>query len=462
MNKFIMATPIVSMLTSVFLLTAANCDYSKETLTSLVLSKQATPPEIVEKSTTYDLVNPTPAYIPPVLLTGKTELQQGDILSLRLLSVPQGVIPKAETELGMSEFITIEDGEWYAVIPIANARKPGDYTVSIKAGESTFTVNVKVLAFNFDRQNLRINTSSPAIMEATSPEAYRQFDEKVPPIYKIVDETRYWSGIFESPVVGRITTNYGEIRITNGDQSTATAHRGMDIAAPLGAPVLAPNAGRVVFAEMLLNTGNTIYIEHGGGLKSVYFHMNRLDVSVGDMVKKGTQLGTVGTTGYSTGPHLHYDMRIGDQSVSPQMLFEKDAGLYSAAKKTPDIRVFVNNKQLNFDQPPYIENDRAFVPMRAVFEALGASVKWDESTKSIEARRDNLVIRLTVGSATAGRWDESGYSNINSGVETKIINNTVFVPLRFITDSLKANATWDNVSRTAIVTSSPTQLNSSH
>ena len=405
-------------------------------------------------TTAAGFASPLTAQIPPVLLTGKTELQQGDILSLRLLGVPEYVKPVAETALGLSIFVPVRNGEWFAAVPISNAREPGDYTVSVKAGEASYTVDVKVLAFHFDRQNLTINTASPAIEEATSPEAYRQFDEKILPLYDICDETCYWRGIFEHPVNGRITTNFGEIRTTNGDPSSATAHRGMDIAAPLGTPVLAPNAGRVVFAEMLLNTGNTIFIEHGGGMKSVYYHLNRIDVSAGDMVKKGTQIGTVGSTGYSTGPHLHYDIRIGDQSVSPQMLFEPDAGLYSAAAKKPEIRIFVNNKILDSPQPAFIKNDRMLAPMRAVFEALGASVNWDDNTKTVEARRNSLTIRLTVGSKAARRWDEYGASDITLDTEPEIVEGSVFIPLRFAAESLGANATWDDETRTVSVTGS--------
>jgi len=114
--------------------------------------------------------------------------------------------------------------------------------------------------------------------------------------------------------------------------------------------------------------------------------------------------------------------------------------------------VFVNNRLIEFDHPPVIENNRTLVPMRAIFEALGASVSWDDSTKSVEARRGNLTIRLAVGNAAAERWDESGYSNLTLDAEARIIKDTVFVPLRFIAESLNANVNWDNVTRTAEVT----------
>ena len=454
---------LFSMIAAILLLTSAGCGSSQKFISLNNAYTQPITP-IAEPNQTFYATetptpSPTPSYtptptptpLPPVLLTGKTELQQGDILSLRLLNVREGVKPEAETDLGMSVFTPTGSGEWYAVFPVSNTREPGGYTVSIQAGEITFTVSVTVLEFDFDRQNLVINTSSPAIIEATSPEAYQQFNDKIPPIYEIFDETRYWKGSFERPAAGRITTNFGEIRITNSDPSTARTHNGMDIAAPLGTPVFAPNAGRVVFAESMLNPGNTVIIEHGGGLKSVYYHMHSIDVSVDDMVETGTQIGTIGSTGYSTGPHLHYEIRIGNQAVSPQMLLDQNAGLYSAAKIIPNIRVFVDNAELNFEQPPIIVNDRALVPMRAIFEALGATVHWDEDTKTVEARRNFVTIRLTVDSVTAQLMDGVDSSDIILETEPVIVKDRVFVPLRFISESLGANVNWDETSKTVSV-----------
>jgi len=96
----------------------------------------------------------------------------------------------------------------------------------------------------------------------------------------------------------------------------------------LGTPVKAPAAGRVVFAQYLLNTGNTVAIEHGAGLKTFYFHMDSLAVAEGETVAQGQKIGEVGTTGYSTGPHLHFEMRIANQAIDPFLMFEGKNALY--------------------------------------------------------------------------------------------------------------------------------------
>ncbi|MDR1574127.1 MAG: M23 family metallopeptidase [Clostridiales Family XIII bacterium] len=265
----------------------------------------------------------------PALLTGKLTLPQGDVVSLKLIYASPDVPPLAETELGMAVFTPGGEGSWRAAIPIGNAQSPGRYTIKVWAGDKDFEIEVEVLPFAFVEQNLIIDTSDPVIGEANSPAAYQEYREKIPPLFATFDAERYWDGVFETPTVGRISTEFGTIRYTNGDYSNPRRHNGMDIAAPEGTPVYAPNAGRAVMAERLLNTGNTIVIEHGGGLKSYFFHMSRLDIAPGDMVEKGELLGAVGTTGYSTGPHLHYETRIGDKPINPSILFGADAGLYS-------------------------------------------------------------------------------------------------------------------------------------
>jgi hypothetical protein len=266
----------------------------------------------------------------PALHVGRSELAQGDVVALRLSHIPPEATPSAETELGLAIFTPDGEGAWYAAIPVGNNQSPGDYDIRVQAGDMDFDVTITVTPFDFVEQNLIVDTGSSVINEASSPDAYSQYREKIPPLFETYDTERYWRGLFAVPATGEISTEFGTIRYTNGDYSRPRSHNGMDIAAPEGTPVFAPNNGRVVMAERLLNTGNTIVIEHGGGLKSYYFHLSRIDVTPEDRVEKGAMIGAVGSTGYSTGPHLHYEMRIGNRPINPSMLFEADAGLYSA------------------------------------------------------------------------------------------------------------------------------------
>jgi len=291
----------------------------------------------------------------PVFSVGRTELEQGDILALKLENVPEGIEPELESALGPAVFtigvprrgagsggsgpdaesITAEGFvNWYAAVPISNARAAGEYGVVVRAGELVYETTVTVNKFDFAFQNMIIDTSVPSVAAAVTGQAIAEYREKLAPLFPLFNGERYWDGVFGWPIeMGPddfISTEFGEIRVTNGDPNSRRSHVGMDIAASTGTHVFAAGAGIVLIAEFLLNTGNTVVIDHGGGLKSIYYHMDSVDTTKGVFVEQGDLIGRVGTTGYSTGPHLHFEMRIGEQPISPSMLFDPDAGLYSA------------------------------------------------------------------------------------------------------------------------------------
>jgi murein DD-endopeptidase MepM/ murein hydrolase activator NlpD len=119
------------------------------------------------------------------------------------------------------------------------------------------------------------------------------------------------------PVAGRLTTDFAEIRYVNNELSSSR-HSGIDLAAPSGTKIQAPNNGKVTLAASgLLSTGNTIVIDHGLGLFTSYYHLKTMNVKVGEFVKKSDIIGTVGSTGFSTGAHLHYGVSIYNTLVNP-------------------------------------------------------------------------------------------------------------------------------------------------
>lgn len=114
-----------------------------------------------------------------------------------------------------------------------------------------------------------------------------------------------------------------------------------------------------------------------------------------------------------------------------------------------DITVYVDEKRLEFDQPPILENGRVLVPFRAIFEALGAGVSWDQATLTATAIRELRQVTLTVGSTTAYRGDEV----LTLDVGPKLLNGRVLVPLRFVSESFDATVEWDGEHRTVRITS---------
>ncbi len=140
-----------------------------------------------------------------------------------------------------------------------------------------------------------------------------------------------WDGPFLQPLEGRITTQFGQIRYINDQESGR--HSGLDIAAPLGTPVMASNSGVVVLARFLHVTGNTVILDHGLNLFSSYSHLDQIDMKVGQPIRKGQVIGTVGNTGFSTGPHLHWAVSIGGVFVEPYFVMQEHQPWSSAINK---------------------------------------------------------------------------------------------------------------------------------
>lgn len=121
------------------------------------------------------------------------------------------------------------------------------------------------------------------------------------------------------PVTGRLSSNFG---LRNDPLTgTPTFHKGIDIAAAAGTPFKAATDGKVVFAGVLNGYGNTVILEHAGGERTLYGHASQILVKAGDSVKAEQPLGLVGSTGRSTGPHLHFEALVGGQALDPKLLF---------------------------------------------------------------------------------------------------------------------------------------------
>jgi murein DD-endopeptidase MepM/ murein hydrolase activator NlpD len=128
-------------------------------------------------------------------------------------------------------------------------------------------------------------------------------------IYDRVTPERLWNGKFRMPLIGDFKgSNFGKRRILNGH--AGSPHSGVDFPAPTGTPVHAAQKGRVVLAEELFFSGNTVIVDHGLGIYTFYCHFSEIDAKVGDEVEAGTVLGKVGATGRVTGPHLHWGLQV--------------------------------------------------------------------------------------------------------------------------------------------------------
>jgi murein DD-endopeptidase MepM/ murein hydrolase activator NlpD len=148
------------------------------------------------------------------------------------------------------------------------------------------------------------------------------------------DAVRRWTGPFLPPIDGRPADNFGVRRVFNGQPRAP--HNGVDFAAPEGTPVVAPAPARVALAGDLYFSGGTIILDHGAGLFTTYFHLSRLDVAPGEVVGAGQPIGAVGSTGRSTGAHLHWGARLQRARVNPlDLLALPDWGQEGVAVEPP-------------------------------------------------------------------------------------------------------------------------------
>ncbi len=143
----------------------------------------------------------------------------------------------------------------------------------------------------------------------------RVIEQQIFEIQSRTTGTPIFKGKFIMPVNGRRSSGFG-VR-THPISGRRKMHNGQDIAAPSGTPIKAAGAGKVIAATYLNGYGNTVIIDHGGKISTLYGHCSRLFVRVGQSVTQGQKIAAVGSTGYSTGPHLHFEVRVNGKPVNP-------------------------------------------------------------------------------------------------------------------------------------------------
>jgi murein DD-endopeptidase MepM/ murein hydrolase activator NlpD len=199
---------------------------------------------------------------------------------------------------------------YFAYLPLTIDLKPGQYPI----GDQVLTVKAK----KFDTQYLEVTKQMESMRQDT---ARIQADQKKIDMARSHSQPEFlFTSNFIQPVEGVLTTPYGYTRYVNGKYDSS--HRAIDLAAKEGTPIKATNDGVVALADSLYLTGNSIYLDHGMGLFSQYAHMSELRVKTGDKVKKGDIIGLVGTTGFSTGPHLHFTFWANNVPVNPNLFFD--------------------------------------------------------------------------------------------------------------------------------------------
>jgi murein DD-endopeptidase MepM/ murein hydrolase activator NlpD len=213
----------------------------------------------------------------------------------------------------------LQEHTWRTILGVDLDTKAGEHKADV-----LFTMNdgrvdkreavLLVVTKKYPTTQLKVDDKYVELSKTDLARANRESRE-TEAIYAKMTPEMLWTTPFSVPIDGETGTNFGHRRVFNGQPRAP--HAGADLRAKTGTPIHATNRGRVVLAKNLFFTGNTVILDHGLGIYSLYAHLSRMDVKVGDIISNGEQLGLSGATGRVTGPHLHWGLRVQGARVDP-------------------------------------------------------------------------------------------------------------------------------------------------
>lgn len=258
----------------------------------------------------------------PPTVDNVVRVHQGEAILVQVKGSPES-LQEVKAEFLGTRVSLVQSGDlWLALLGVDMDRTAGDYQLDLRlkttdGQEKTAQLTVAVVPRDYGVERLSL---PPDKVELSAEALARvQADQQaLARAWSTPSPERYWTGIFLRPVPGEVKGFFGQRRIIN-DQPKSP-HSGQDLRAKLGEPVQASNAGRVVLVRDCFFSGNSVVLDHGLGLYSMYFHLSEVKVKEGELVQKGQVIGLAGMTGRATGPHLHWGFRLLGARVDPEAI----------------------------------------------------------------------------------------------------------------------------------------------
>jgi murein DD-endopeptidase MepM/ murein hydrolase activator NlpD len=207
-----------------------------------------------------------------------------------------------------------------AVITVPSLSNPGEALIRLNSGNNTvIEIPIIIASRHFEAEVIHLDERLTGIRTDPSPERTEQAN-RLWAVLSTTGDQVYHTGPFLPPVIStRRTSHFGDRRVfqySTGSRDTSV-HAGVDYGVPTGTPVDACGAGRVVIAGWRIVTGFSVVLEHAPGIYSIYYHLDSILVQEGDIIRTGTRIGLSGSTGLSTGPHLHWEVRVSTENTDP-------------------------------------------------------------------------------------------------------------------------------------------------
>ncbi len=250
-----------------------------------------------------------------------------------IVPLPTSQAPLRVTTADGQRVAVVRDGErWSAVFGVPLSAALGPHRLRVHTATDVQEVAVEIKAKQYRTQHLKV---SPRHVDP-APDDLRRITrerERTTAALMRFSEQRPANFALQAPVAGVRSDSFGSRRVFNGQPRNP--HSGMDIAAPKGTPIYAPADGVVVDVGDFFFNGNTVFIDHGHGLITMYCHLETISVQIGDQLERGKLIGKVGATGRVTGPHLHWGVALNGAMVDPALLLvepEDDANAQDAER----------------------------------------------------------------------------------------------------------------------------------
>jgi murein DD-endopeptidase MepM/ murein hydrolase activator NlpD len=254
---------------------------------------------------------------------------------IAVITLPADADPATARYRDRKVLVTRSEGSTLAVIGLPLATKPGRHYLKINNRQGqTQNLGFQVEDKAYEEQHITITDKRKVNPEKRDMERITRESKQ------IKSALRHWSEqddvvvTFQKPVAGPTSSPFGLRRFFN--EQARNPHSGLDIAAPEGTPIRAPAPGTVLDTGDFFFNGNTVLLDHGQGLVTMYCHMSKIDVTPGQTLDSGEILGEVGMTGRVTGPHLHWGVSLNDARIDPLLLLpEEDLATSQPAEAAP-------------------------------------------------------------------------------------------------------------------------------